>query len=314
MKWILDLFSKVRNSARPDGYPRGFGIIGSETDVRFEPVFDPALKQFSNGFREGIPIFAKPEDSTTWHDARHRVIQHVLRTVADSPLRDHLILRGSIMMKHWFGEQARRPNDVDWLVHPTQIGHQAQTIVREFVELISIAPSTDEITLNVRQTRVDDIWTYDRAPGKRVLIPWQLPRLPRGFLQLDFVFEEELWKPEQSVSMHSFSKGLSLLAAGMEQSLAWKILWLSTDMYPQGKDLYDAVLLAESVSVEHELLVTAWTDNGRLELRDFSEDAPMHWPIEDWDDFTSEYPHVMGSIDQWKQRLCTALRPAFVSN
>ena len=37
-------------------------------------------------------------------------------------------------------------------------------------------------------------------------------------------------------------------------SLAWKLLWLHSDMHPRGKDLYDAMLLAESTSMPPGLL------------------------------------------------------------
>ena len=40
-----------------------------------------------------------------------------------------------------------------------------------------------------------------------------------------------------------------MLAAPAPLALAWKLLWLATDTYPQGKDLYDAVLLAENTTV-----------------------------------------------------------------
>nr|WP_236646982.1 hypothetical protein [Micromonospora acroterricola] len=45
-----------------------------------------------------------------------------------------------------------------------------------------------------------------------------------------------------------------LLAAPASLALAWKLLWLATDMYPQGKDLYGAFLLGEHTAVDQALV------------------------------------------------------------
>ncbi|MFG2526860.1 hypothetical protein [Streptomyces sp. NPDC048516] len=43
-------------------------------------------------------------------------------------------------------------------------------------------------------------------------------------------------------------------AAARALSLAWKVLWLVSDLHPEGKDLYDALLLAESTELPSALL------------------------------------------------------------
>lgn len=48
--------------------------------------------------------------------------------------------------------------------------------------------------------------------------------------------------------------------ASDEESLAWKLLWLYSDIHPQGKDLYDAVLLAERTALQTSLLKTVLQD------------------------------------------------------
>src|SRR6185503_14258157 len=91
----------------------------------------------------------------------------------------------------------------------------------------------------------DDIWTYDRVPGRRLLLPWKADDLS-GWVQLDFVFHEHLpVAPEPAAVPAAGRPSALLLAATPELSLAWKIMWLVTDAHPQGKDLYDAVLPAE---------------------------------------------------------------------
>ena len=270
MNWLFDMFRRVTEKSQTDGFPSSYGVNRKQSGITHPRVFDPALKHFACGFRDGEPTFKYASEEAEWFETRHRVMQHVLRVVAESNLRDDLIIRGSVVMQHWFGEQARRPRDLDWLVTPGLAGERARSVVPQFVQTINDHKVVDDdIELMVPDSKVDDIWTYDRAPGQRLVIPWRKPRLPPGFLQLDFVFEEELWRPSVELSFAGFPAEKSLLAASMEQSLAWKILWLVSDMYPQSKDLYDAVLLAETVTMRRDLLETAWTDNNRTELGQF---------------------------------------------
>ncbi|MFE7857327.1 nucleotidyl transferase AbiEii/AbiGii toxin family protein [Streptomyces sp. NPDC057403] len=48
--------------------------------------------------------------------AHRAVLDHLLRLVADSPLGDALVLRGSMVMPAWVGADAREPADLDWIV------------------------------------------------------------------------------------------------------------------------------------------------------------------------------------------------------
>ena len=124
------------------------------------------------------------------------------------------------------------------------------------ISLVKRQSRIGNIDILPAETAVDDIWTYDRAPGRRIVFPWSCAELPRGFTQLDFVFQEELPCPAERIWIDVGRDGqVELWAATPPVSLAWKILWLETDMYPQGKDLYDATLLAEQVRLPHDLLM-----------------------------------------------------------
>ncbi|MER7844320.1 nucleotidyl transferase AbiEii/AbiGii toxin family protein [Kitasatospora sp. NPDC096077] len=48
--------------------------------------------------------------------AHRAVLDHLLGLVADSPLGDVLVLRGSMVMPAWVGADAREPADLDWIV------------------------------------------------------------------------------------------------------------------------------------------------------------------------------------------------------
>ena len=51
--------------------------------------------------------------------------------------------------------------------------------------------ATNGACSGARGAVVEDIWTYDRVPGCRMVLPWVSPGLPGGHVQLDFVFNEQ---------------------------------------------------------------------------------------------------------------------------
>jgi hypothetical protein len=85
---------------------------------------------------------------------------------------------------------------------------------------------------------------------------------------------------------------------------------LATDTYPQGKDLYDAVLLAEHTTVDLALV----RDLIRPELGDeadrFTAITVLSWTYIDWRNFTDAYPTIDGTVTDWLRRLALALDQA----
>jgi hypothetical protein len=103
---------------------------------------------------------------------------------------------------------------------------------------------------------------------------------------------------------------VTVLAAGPALSLAWKILWLDTDFYPQGKDLYDAALLAERTYLPLDLLREVLSKELGAEAEHFTADRVLGWRV-DWDNFRLEYPWVRGSVADWQVRLHQAIQGTF---
>jgi hypothetical protein len=92
-----------------------------------------------------------------------------------------------------------------------------------------------------------------------------------------------------------------LLAASPALSLRWKLNWLVEDTeragVSRGKDLYDAVLLAELPGLPGSGRV------GRSLSREELDSVRI-----DWDAFLAECPQVRGTtLVQWKRRLAEAL-------
>ncbi|MGW0775530.1 hypothetical protein ACWD01_18210 [Streptomyces sp. NPDC002835] len=100
-----------------------------------------------------------------------------------------------------------------------------------------------------------------------------------------------------------------VLTASPGLSLAWKLLWLCADDVARGKDLYDAVLLAESPRTHLDT---------RLLHRVLGPHAPAFGPDRirtlpvDWRAFRAAHPLVTGSASAWRERLASALRRAGV--
>lgn len=281
-------------------------------------VFEPALKQFSKAHRAGEPRFNSEEEHSRWYLIRTTVLHHIVASVSNSRWRQSLLLRGSAVMASWFGDRARRPGDLDWVVMPeTTTLHQKESeqLIAGVIGLFDGATIDDDIMIPQRAFVMEAIWTYEKAPGVRIIVPWRQSNLRySGTVQMDFVFGEVM--PTAPVTTDVKIGGfppVRLLTASREQSLAWKLLWLASDSYAMGKDLYDAVILAEGVPISAETLrATFLTDihYGARLLKSFGREQILKWRIE-WDDFIKEYPGIGGSVDQWKQRLADALRPLF---
>lgn len=304
---------------RDEGLPNAFSLPSTGG----EKIFDPALRGYVQGFRQGDAPIVDPPARQRWSAARGEVVACVLRAIAASPWASHLVLRGSATMPAWVGDAARRPGDLDWVVLPdtwASDSAEAQLLLDGFIAAIAAhGVVAGEARIHVGRVAVDEIWTYERAQGKRLTFSWAVPGLPPGKLQCDFVFREALWAPPIPLALPApTGDAIRLQAAGPEQSLAWKIVWLLTDAYPQGKDLYDAVLLSRCASLSPEMaaqvlkaLHNAWytPDSFDTWVRNSSD-----WVLEqvgdvEWQDFRKEHPWVDADLDAWIAAFRKAVAP-----
>jgi hypothetical protein len=102
---------------------------------------------------------------------------------------------------------------------------------------------------------VDATWGYaynsvEGDGGVRVSLPWRRGD-EHGSVQLDFAYDERLPEPPVFAAVPRAAGGgpTVVWSAGPELSLVWKVQWMADDVVSEGrvagKDLYDAVLLAE---------------------------------------------------------------------
>ncbi len=249
------------------------------------------------------------DDEAAWR----RALYHVLGLVAGSAWADGLVLRGSVLLPEWLGARARQPGDLDWVVRPPSRTISEQSTVDMFdglTELLRQNSVVDDTTrLDVARVRLESIWSYDRAPGRRLSVSTRLDGRPGRYVSMDFVFNEPL--PE--VPLWTTVGGAEVWAASPELSLAWKLLWLSTDQYPEGKDLYDATLLAEYATVPLDLLRRVLAREWGDEADDFTAETVLEWAVQ-WDSLRRVYPWIEGSDVDWQYRLAAALAPTFATD
>ena len=295
------------------GLPRTLRTVPGE-DVVQRLIFEPALKQHHNAFRAADPGFADPARGEAWRAARRRALDLVLDAIAGSEWAESLVLRGSVLMATWFGEAAREPGDLDFVVVPPTFSITDPAAGRLLAGIAAAAEARGdgEVGFSARDAVVEDIWTYDRVPGRRMVLPWSAPGLPGGHVQLDFVFNERLAEPPEPVEL---AGGATVWAATPTLSLAWKLMWLINDMYAQGKDLYDAVLLAERYPLPHELLDEVfrlsgeWPEHGRERI--LLADVVDAVGYVEWHHFVMEYPQLADREREFVDRLIRAVTPTF---
>jgi hypothetical protein len=249
------------------------------------PVFDPALKQYAKAFRlGGLPADTDDAVQAQWDELQRSRSVAVLRTLAASRLGAQLVLRGSWLLHEWFGDAARQPHDLDF-VHTGDLAPEAFSAlaVRELIadhECRRAGLLVDEIAAAA-------IWTYEKVEGQRLVVPWAVGH-HNGVVQVDVTFAEEIPGALEQLDI----AGAAVHTVSKETSLVWKLMWLLTDMYPQGKDLFDAVLLSRSIGIGPA--AEAWLRAAVLaEWTGFTGNLlPDELWANHWEPFAQEYPHL----------------------
>lgn len=284
----------------------------ADEQVQRPLLFDPSLRHIRPAYRQGDPQFTDPAKSLRWYTARRTVLDALLNLVAGSPSRDHLVLRGSRLLAAWFPSEARDPGDLDWVIVPPSIQHnhqQARQLVDDLLALIRSHEFIGDVQIQIDDIATEEIWTYEHAPGVRIIVPWKLSDLPAGAVQMDLAFGERLFLDPIQEDLALFDGTTTRVnVVTPELSLAWKVQWLLCDMDPEGKDLYDAVLLAESVPLPLNTLKAAlnradpWWINREPTLKNIVDLDP------DWEAFQTEHPWIKGTAGERKSRLIQTMK------
>jgi len=181
-----------------DLLPSTYRRLAVRDGVHQHDTFDPAVKQFQRAMRAGEPAFDDLAMGQRWRTARRTAMEHILAVVAESPWAKHLVLRGSVLLKAWLGDEAREPGDIDWVVSPLTMmldDRRTADMLDGLVAAIRARPDAGPISRSPPRSRAENIWTYERAPGRRLVFTWSTVDAPDGTVQCDFVFNERLPLP-----------------------------------------------------------------------------------------------------------------------
>jgi hypothetical protein len=163
---------------RPDSnYPHAYRLA----QMGGPAIFDPALRNYSAGYREGDPTFASDADRRRWWAARTALLEHAMRVVAESRWREHVMLRGSALLKLFLGDEARSPGDIDWVVLApgwTSTCDETEAMLSDIAQRFTEQGRVGEVTVDPEQVARDPIWTYERADGMRLTFIGTITGLP----------------------------------------------------------------------------------------------------------------------------------------
>ncbi|UGQ11632.1 nucleotidyl transferase AbiEii/AbiGii toxin family protein [Yinghuangia sp. ASG 101] len=229
------------------------------------------------------------------------------------------------------------PEGTRWIRPPET--DDRDDLVRELVGLLDASPDTPgghpadlpggsptsrppAVRFDPRRYRIDPDWEYteyvvstERGGGVRVSLPWTGEHGTSGDVQVDIVFDEPMEEsPVHALIPRADGREPTLVrAASRELSLAWKLLWLHRDIarhgQGRGKDLYDAVVLAESprTRLRPPLLRRVLRAQGEVGVGDVTLERISAWDV-DWAGFRADQPQVRGDLDSWLGRLDRAVR------
>lgn len=273
--------------------------LGYIKDQQRPDVFDPALKQYPYAFVHGAPTSSN--EALSLAEKRSYLLQLTLVALGNSSVRDELVLRGSLTLETWFPGRARRAHDVDLVIRDTTTTpfHAAsEELLTEIAIAARDAIRTDVVVLD-DQIALDSIWTYERAEGRRITLPWRHETGMQDVVQIDVVFQEPLQDEPVLETLRSSASEQgsvhvpppSLWFASKAESLAWKLLWLDTDAHKQAKDLYDAILLAEHVPLPKGLVQRVFAAKANPWKYETNSQLVRSWVI-DTQHFALEYPEL----------------------
>jgi hypothetical protein len=252
------------------------------------------------------------------NEDKREALDLALAAVAESGRADELMLRGSALMSHWYPAEAREPGDLDfvvisesWRAEDPSTEDFFEGLAREAERISQRSPG--RVRIDAAGAKTEGIWQYDRAPGQRLTMPYAIDDAYCGAIQLDFVFGEVFTsEPETAtIALSPGNRGVPLRIASKPSSLAWKLCWLLADWYPEAKDLYDAVLLAEDDSLDRQALrgdlLAALESFGEERLDDIS--GLINIDVEPtWSMLKDQYPDIDGTAADWLRRLMAAMR------
>jgi hypothetical protein len=104
-------------------------------------------------------------EATSLDATRHRLLEGVLLRLARLPDAGGLVLRGGMLLRHWFRPTPRPALDLD-LVAPSPL--TPEEAARRYLPLFADAGVADGVAFDADRPQVEGIWQHTDNPGVRV--------------------------------------------------------------------------------------------------------------------------------------------------
>jgi hypothetical protein len=114
----------------------------------------------SAGYIGGMKAEATSPDET-----RHRLLEGVLLRLARRPDVGEYVLRGGVLMRHWFRPVVRPAEDLDLVA---TFPFDVEEAARRFLPIFADGAVADGVAFDAEATRFEGIWLETGTPGVRV--------------------------------------------------------------------------------------------------------------------------------------------------
>lgn len=188
---------------------------------------------------------------------QHFFIERFLYRLSQSKYKDRFILKGGLMLKAWYGIEARPTKDIDILARVHNSIDNLKNIVKD---IISVDVPTDGIVFDPDTLAGEEIRKDSEYQGVRITLKGSFDKIP-VHIQIDFGFGDVVSpKPNWIDYPQLLNFGTPHLQAYTPQSLIAEkyhaIVYLG-EYNTRMKDFFDIYLLAQNNAFNGEVLSTA---------------------------------------------------------
>lgn len=188
---------------------------------------------------------------------QHFFIERFLYRLSQSSYKDRFILKGGLMLKLWYGIEARPTKDIDMLGRVNNSIDNLKNIVKD---IISVSVPDDGIVFDPNSVEGEEIRKDSEYQGVRVILKGTFDKIP-VHIQIDFGFGDVVSpKPNWVDYPELLNFGIPHLQVySVESLIAEKyhaIVYLG-EYNTRLKDFYDIYLLAQNNTFNGEVLSTA---------------------------------------------------------
>ncbi len=120
--------------------------------------------------------------------SHHRLLEGVLLRLARLPDARCFVLRGGMLLRHWFRPLARPAGDLDLVC---TLPFSVEETGRRFVPLLADRGIDDGVTFDPERFRVEGIWLHTTSPGVRLFASGEVDGIEDEF-SVDVTFGEPL--------------------------------------------------------------------------------------------------------------------------